>query len=180
MRHICTIMQSYISRHPNLLSSYRYDREKHYTILTHIMKQNVIYDIINVVQHELLGFDIGRLLPDVILKRANSLAVVDGVLSRFFLAIAATRTIWHVCKVCYVIQSEKGQCVPSKLPGELELGVVQEALIWLPVPLRANSPSLLFDCPWGRCRRFSFFGWFLTGRNWAVGRSLPVCWLGCG
>ena len=35
-------------------------------------------------QHEILGFDASRPLPDVIPERANSLAVVEGVLSRFF------------------------------------------------------------------------------------------------
>ena len=35
-------------------------------------------------QHELLGFDASRPLPNVIPERTNSLAVAEGVLSRFF------------------------------------------------------------------------------------------------
>ena len=49
------------------------------------------------------------------------------MLSCFFKATAAVRTIRHVCQARLVIQSKKGQRIPSKPPGERELGVVQEA-----------------------------------------------------
>ena len=64
-----------------------------------------------------------RPLSDMISERANSLAVVEGLLSRFFLATAAARTIGHVCQARSVIQAEKGQRVPCNLPGEWELGI---------------------------------------------------------
>ena len=38
----------------------------------------------NVKQHELVGFNAGRPLFDMIPTRTNTLAVVDGLLSRFF------------------------------------------------------------------------------------------------
>ena len=64
-------------------------------------------DITNVEQHELLGFDASRPLPDIILEWMNSLAVVEGLLSRFFQAIAAASTIRHVCQACSEVQAEK-------------------------------------------------------------------------
>ena len=74
-------------------------------------------------------------LPDVILERANSLAVVEGVLSRLFPVTAAASTIGHVCQARSEAQAEKGQWVPCKSPGERELGIVQEARTWHPIPL---------------------------------------------
>ena len=73
MRKACIVIQSLLSRRPNHRSSYTLKRRK-----------NVVYEITNVEQHELLGFDASRLLPDVIRELANSLAIVEGVLSRFF------------------------------------------------------------------------------------------------
>ena len=84
MRKVCIVIQSLLSRSPNHHSSYSQDREKHHTLLTLKRRQNVVHDVTNVEQHELLGFDASRPLPDVIPKRANSLAVVEAVLSRFF------------------------------------------------------------------------------------------------
>ena len=69
---------------------------------------------------------------------ANSLAVVDGGLSRFFQATAAASTIGHVCQARTEIQAEKGQRVPCKPPGERELGIVQEVRTWRPIPLGAD------------------------------------------
>ena len=77
-------------------------------LLTLKRRKNVVYDVTNVEQHELSGFDASRPLPDVILKRANSLAVVEGVLSRFFQATGAARAIGHVCQARFVVQAEKG------------------------------------------------------------------------
>ena len=54
------------------------------TLLTLKRRKNVVYDVTNVEQHKLFGFDASRPLPDVIPKRADSLAVVEGVLSGFF------------------------------------------------------------------------------------------------
>ena len=54
--------------------------------------------------------------PNVIPERANSLAVVEGVLSRFFQTTAAASAIRHVFKA----RSE----VPRKSPGKRKLGVV--------------------------------------------------------
>ena len=47
-------------------------------------------------------------LPDVIPKRADSLAVVEGVLSRFFQPTAAARAIGYVCQARLVVQAAKG------------------------------------------------------------------------
>ena len=46
--------------------------------------KNIVYYVTNVEPHELLEFDVGRPLPDVIPKRVNLLAIVLGVLSCFF------------------------------------------------------------------------------------------------
>ena len=97
MRKVCIVIQSLLSRVPNHHSSYSQDREKHHTLLTLKRRKNVVHDVTNVEQHELLGFDASRPLPDVIPKRADSLAVVEGVLSRFFQSTGAARTIRHVC-----------------------------------------------------------------------------------
>ena len=58
-------------------------RETHHTLLTVKRRKNVVYDVTNVEQHELFGFDASRPLPDVIPKRTDSLAVVEGVLRPF-------------------------------------------------------------------------------------------------
>ena len=88
--------------------------------------------------------DAGRPLP-VTPKRANSLAIVEGVRNRFFLTTTAAEAIGHVCQTyfeCIIrhISQTHFDCtrVPCKPPGELELGVVQEARTWRPIPLRAN------------------------------------------
>ena len=44
----------------------------------------------------------------------------------------------HVCEAHFVVQAEKGKRIPNKSPGERELGVVQEALSWSPIPVRAD------------------------------------------
>ena len=69
MRKVCIVIQSLLSRR----LSYTLKRRK-----------NVVYEITNVEQHELLGFDASCQLPDVFQELANSLAIVEGVLSRFF------------------------------------------------------------------------------------------------
>ena len=111
---------------------------KHHTLLTMKRRKNVVYNITNVEQHKLFGFDASRPLADVIPKRADSLAVVEGVLSRFFQATAAARAIRHVCQARFVVQVAKGQHIPCKSPGERELGVVQEARSWRPIPVKAD------------------------------------------
>ena len=58
--------------------------QKHHTLLTVKQRKNVVYDVTNVEHHKFFGFDASRPLPDVIPKRADSLAVVEGVLSRYF------------------------------------------------------------------------------------------------
>ena len=83
-------------------------------LLTLKLRQNVFYDITNVEQHELFGFDVGHLLSEVIPKRMNSLAVVEDVLSSFCEATATAGTIGHVCQAHLVIQVEKEQRVPCK------------------------------------------------------------------
>ena len=77
------------------------------TPLTLKRRKNVVDDVTNVEQHELLGFDASRPLPDVIPERANSFTVV-GVLSRFFQATAAASAIGHVCQARSEVQAEKG------------------------------------------------------------------------
>ena len=87
---------------------------KHHTLLTLKQRKNVVYDVTNVEQHDLLGFDASRPLPDVIPGRTNSLAGVEGVLSRFFQTTTAAGTIEHVCQARSEAQAEKGQRVPFK------------------------------------------------------------------
>ena len=41
-------------------------------------------NVVHVEEHKLIGFDTSRLLSDLIPEQTNSLAVVEGVLSRFF------------------------------------------------------------------------------------------------
>ena len=84
MRKVCTVIQSLLFRRPNYYSWYNSGHEKHHILLTLKLRLNVVYDEPNVDYHELLGFDVGRPLSGVIPKRTNSLAVVEGVLSRFF------------------------------------------------------------------------------------------------
>ena len=84
MRKVSIVIQSLLSRNPNHHSSYSQARKNHHTLLTLKQRKNVVHNVTNVEQHELLGFDASRPLPDVIPKRANSLAIVEGVLSRFF------------------------------------------------------------------------------------------------
>ena len=71
-------------------------------------RKNVVYDVTNVEQYKLFGFDASRPLPYVIPKRADSLAVVEGVLSLFFQATASARAIRHVCQARFVVQFTKG------------------------------------------------------------------------
>ena len=112
---------SYNSFRPNHHSGYSLDREKHRTLLTLKWRRNVVYDVTNVEQHELLGFDASCPLPDVMPEQTNSLAVIEGVLSCFFQTTAAASTIGHVCRARSEIQTEKEQCVLCKQPGEREL-----------------------------------------------------------
>ena len=70
--------------------------------------KNVVFDVTNVEQHKLFGFDASRPLPDVIPKRADSLVVVEGVLSRFFQPTAAARAIGHVSQARFIVQVDKG------------------------------------------------------------------------
>ena len=107
-------------------------------LLTLKLKRNVVYDITKIEQHELLGFDAGRPLSDMIPKWTNSLTVIEGGLSHFFQTTATARIIWYVCKARLVIQAENGQPIPCKPPGERELRVIQEARTWSPVPISAN------------------------------------------
>ena len=108
MRKVCIVIQSLVSRRPNHHSSYSQDREKHHTLLTLKWRKNVVYDVTNVEQHKLFGFDASCPLADVILKRANSFAVVEGVLSRFFQSTGAASVIGHVCQARLVVQAGKG------------------------------------------------------------------------
>ena len=101
-------------------------------------RKNVVYNVTNVEQHELFRFDASRPLPDVIPKWADLLAVVEGVLSRFFQPTASARAIRHVCQARLEVQAAKGQRIPNKSPGERELEVVQEARSWRPIPVRAD------------------------------------------
>ena len=137
MRKLCIVIRSLLSWRPNHHSGYTKDREKHHTLLTLKRTQNLFHDVYNVEGHELFGFDASRPLTDVIPKRANTLAVVEGVLSRFFQAPAAART--HL-PGSLEVPAEKGQRVPCKPPGERELGVVQETRTWHPIPVRADLP----------------------------------------
>ena len=107
------------------------------------MEVKLCLDVTNVEQYELLGFDVSRLLPDVIPERANSLAVVEGVLSRFFQTTDAANAIRHVYQACSEVQAEKGQRIPCKSPGEQDFGFVQEARSWRPIPVGAD----LLRCP---------------------------------
>ena len=91
----------------------------------------------------MLGFDASRPLPDVILERANSLDIVEGVLSPFFQTTAAASAIKHICRARSEVQAEKEQRILCKSPGERELGVVQEGWSWRPIPMGAN----LHHCP---------------------------------
>ena len=138
MRKVCIVIQSLLSRHPNHHPNYSKDREKHHTLLIMKLRQNVVYDVTNIKQHEQLGFDAGRPLNDMILKRTNSFAVVEGVLSCFFKATVSARTVGHVCQSHFVIQAEKGPRVPCESPGEREFGVVQEGRSWPPIPIQVN------------------------------------------
>ena len=83
MRKVFIVIQSLLSRRPNHHSSYSLDREKHLTLHT-LKRKNIVYDVTNVEQLELFSFDASRPLPGVISERTNSLAVVEGGLSRFF------------------------------------------------------------------------------------------------
>ena len=71
-------------------------------------------------------------------KQVNPLTVIEGVQSRFFLATAVAEAIRHVCQTRFECPVSKGQCVLCKPLGERELGVVQKAWTWCPIPLRAN------------------------------------------
>ena len=141
MRKACTLIQSLVSRHPNHHSSYSQDREKHYTLLTLIQRYNIVYDVTNVEQYEQPGTDTSCPLLDVTPERPYPLAVVEGVQSRFFHSTAATGAVRHVCSACSVSPVAEGQHIPGEPPDERELGIVQEARAWRPIPLGANLPQ---------------------------------------
>ena len=141
MRKVCTLIQSLVSRYPNHHSGYSQDREKHHTLLTLIRRYNIVYDVTNVEQHELLGTDTSFPLLDVTPERPYPLAVVEGVQSRFFQSTAAAGAVSRVCQACSVSPVAEGQRITGKPPGERELGVVQEARAWRPIPLGANLPQ---------------------------------------
>ena len=94
--------------------------------------------VTNVEQHKQFGFDVSRPLPDVIPEQANPLAIVEGVLSRFFQNTAAASTVRHVCQTRSEVQAEKGQRVSCKPPGEWELWTAQEARTWHRIPMEVD------------------------------------------
>ena len=116
MRKVCNVIQLLLHR---LNNNYRYrqDHEKHYTFITFIQRVNIVHDETNVELHELLWFNAGRPLPNVVPKRTDSLALV-GVQSRFLSVTAAAKAIGHVCQTRFENLAEKGQRVPCKLPSE--------------------------------------------------------------
>ena len=69
----------------------------------------------NVEQHELFDIDASRSLPDKTLKRANLLAVVEGVQSHFFHLSAAAGANRHICQTRHEGPVVKGQCIPSEI-----------------------------------------------------------------
>ena len=138
MRKVCIIIQSLLSRRPNHDSSYSRIARNTTCFSPWNGDKNIVYDVTNVEQQKLLGFDSSRPVPDMIPERVNSLAGVEGVLSRFFQTTAAASAIRHVCLARSEVQAEKGQQVPCKSPGERELGVVQEAWSWRPIPVGTN------------------------------------------
>ena len=76
-------------------------------------------------------------------ERANSLAVVEGMLSRFFQATAAASTISMSSRPTLKVLAEKRQRVLCKPPGERELRIVQETRTWRPIPKGVELPR----CP---------------------------------
>ena len=135
MRKVCIVIQSLLSRRPHHHSGYSLDQEKHHMLLTLKRRQSVVYDVTNVEQH---GFDASRPLPDVIPEQTNSLAIIEGVLSRFFQTTASANTIGHVCQAFSEVQAKKGQRDTCKRPGEPEHGIVQEARTWHLIPVGAD------------------------------------------
>ena len=127
MINVCTLIQSFVSRHPNNHSVYNQDREKHHTLLTLIRRYNIVYDVTNVEQHELLGTDTSCPLLDVTSERPYPIAVVEGMQSRFFQSTAAAGVVRRVCQARSVSPVAEGQRITRKPPGEREPGVVQEA-----------------------------------------------------
>ena len=83
IRKVCTLIQSLVSLLPNPHSSHGYDHEKHHTLLTLKRRVNIAHNVTNVEQHELSRADASCPLLDVAPERANPLAVVEGVQSRF-------------------------------------------------------------------------------------------------
>ena len=137
MRTVCTVIQSLVSRLPNNHSSHSKDRKKHHTLLTLKHRINIVHDVNTVEQHELLGADASRPLLDATPEGANSLALIQGVQSRFFYTTATVGTIrlvYHARSVSPVVE---GQHISSKPPGERELSCSRSSSL-VPIPLRAN------------------------------------------
>ena len=128
IRKVSTVIQSLLLRRPNPHSSYGKDHEKH-TFLTLQRRQNLVYDITNVKQHDLFEIDESCSLLDLSPKRANPLAVVEGVKSRFFYPSAPAGANRHICQASFDSPVSKGKCIPSESSGERELRVVQEVRV---------------------------------------------------
>ena len=78
--------------------------------------QKVVYDVTNIEQHELIGFNADRPLADLISQRTNSLAVVDGMINRYFEDFAAARTIGNVYQARFVFKAKRGNAFRASHP----------------------------------------------------------------
>ena len=69
--------------HQNPHSGYSLNGAKHHTFLA-FLQRYIVNDVSNVELHKLFGIDASRPLFDVIPKRVEPLAVIEGMNSRFF------------------------------------------------------------------------------------------------
>ena len=68
MRKVYPVIRSLILCYPNHHFNYSFDCRKCHTILNLKLRQNVVYNVTNIKQHELLSFDTGCQPSDVIPK----------------------------------------------------------------------------------------------------------------
>ena len=104
------------------------------------------------------GIDASRPLSNVIPKRANPLAVVEGVPSRFFHSSVAAEAIRYVCQACFQSPVSKGQHIPSEPSDEREFKLFKK-LNLVPNSIRSVShPTTSWVAPRVDLKRHPILG----------------------
>ena len=103
--------------------------------------QNIVYYETNVESYELFRIDVCHPLPDVITKRENPQALVEGEQSCFFhSSAAAAEAISHIYPTRFEGPVAKELHIPSEPSGERESQSCSRSSSLVPNSIGSESP----------------------------------------